>query len=98
MQFAPNGDLHEHAKKQGPFDEAMCKVWVTQTLSAMVYIHERDIAHRDLKLGNLLLDECHDVLVTDFGLSRVKDIEEKELEARTYCGAHRHSWHPNFTK
>ena len=51
-------------------------------------MHEKGIAHRDLKLHNILLDESNDVLISDFGLSRVVWRPSKGglIECSTYCG------------
>jgi serine/threonine protein kinase len=44
---------------------------VTELLSAVAYLHERKIAHRDLKPDNILLEAIsRRVKIGDFGLSR----------------------------
>ncbi|CAG2108278.1 unnamed protein product [Medioppia subpectinata] len=84
VQFAPMGTLSDEHIRHGPYNEAECKEWFAQILSAMVYMHKMYCAHRDLKLQNILLDEVKDVLISDFGLSRAFD--EPNVEAKTYCG------------
>ncbi|XP_072536232.1 testis-specific serine/threonine-protein kinase 6-like [Salminus brasiliensis] len=49
-----------------PINQA--KTWFSQLLSAMVYLHQQDIAHCDLKCANVLLTADNQVKLTDFGL------------------------------
>ncbi|XP_072527472.1 testis-specific serine/threonine-protein kinase 6-like [Salminus brasiliensis] len=64
-----------------PMDQA--KIWFSQLLSAVVYLHQQDIVHRDLKCENVLLTADNQIKLTDFGFGRVSkgfpDLSE------TYC-------------
>lgn len=47
--------------------------WSKQILNALIYIHQQDIIHRDLKCANILINN-HDlkIFVSDFGLATLK--------------------------
>ncbi len=46
--------------------------WMAQAAEAMGYAHESGILHRDIKPGNLLLDEGSRIWIADFGLARIE--------------------------
>lgn len=61
---------------------------VIQVCGAVKYLHHRHIVHRDLKTGNLFLDEHMNVKVGDFGLAALL-VTERDMEVRrrtTMCG------------
>lgn len=45
-------------------------------------MHEHNVAHRDLKCENVLLDAFDNVKIGDFGFARVMD-----TPSQTYCGS-----------
>ncbi|KAL2070886.1 hypothetical protein VTL71DRAFT_13912 [Oculimacula yallundae] len=86
MEFVPGGDLGSLINHHGPLQEVQVKNMASQLLSALKYLHEGNITHRDVKPDNILIhsrDPFH-VKLTDFGLSKMIDSEETFL--RTFCG------------
>ena len=63
-------------------EEAMAQGFIQKLFDCLIYLHERNIAHRDLKLANLLIDDKYDIKLADFGFS--KNYEEEMLVSR--CG------------
>jgi serine/threonine protein kinase len=53
-----------------PFSEAQVKRIMLQLLSAVAYLHENFILHRDIKLANMLMNNRGQVKLADFGLAR----------------------------
>jgi serine/threonine protein kinase len=48
--------------------EPICRFYFKQMLSALHYIHSKGLAHRDIKLENVLVDRDFNLKVADFGM------------------------------
>jgi serine/threonine-protein kinase len=55
------------------FDESTLKSILTQVVSGLEIIHERNIVHRDLKPANVFLTKSGEVKLLDFGLVKMMD-------------------------
>lgn len=53
--------LCDPAELERPLTEPQIRVVCKQTLQALVYLHDNNIIHRDLKAGNILLTLDGDV-------------------------------------
>jgi hypothetical protein len=90
MELCVGGHLGNLISRQYPhkyLPEERAKVLTRQLLSAVVHLHSRGIAHRDIKLQNILMDSGNDataqVKLIDFGYgSRYVGA----LPMRTKCG------------
>lgn len=62
--------------------------WLVATASALDCIHDEGIVHRDVKLGNILIDAKNDARLVDFGISRyVSGRIRHELHVEETIGA-----------
>ncbi|KAI2805308.1 hypothetical protein RDWZM_008613 [Blomia tropicalis] len=88
MHFMPNGNIGNVVRKKGPLCEWNVKLWFCPIGRAMKYLHEHKIAHRDLKLDNVLLDKNMNPILTDFGFSRFVQFDPSGnvVLSDTYCG------------
>lgn len=68
MKLAEGGSLADRREAQLLPREAA--ILVATVAEAVQYAHERGILHRDIKPGNILLDEHGHPLLGDFGLAR----------------------------
>ncbi len=70
MRLIDGPNLSEVIKERGPlsWDESM--QIVSQLASALDFAHDRDVIHRDLKPGNILISDGQ-ALLTDFGLAQL---------------------------
>ena len=66
-----DGDSYTLADLEpGGADEEHLARWFGQLCSALDYIHGAGIVHRDIKLGNILLNAQGGIVLSDFGVSR----------------------------
>ncbi|PWY99357.1 putative calmodulin-dependent protein kinase type 1 [Testicularia cyperi] len=82
------GELFDRICERGQYYEKDAAHIVRTITEAVVYLHNQGIVHRDLKPENLLFrdkTEQSDLLIADFGLSRVVD-DEKITVLSTTCG------------
>ncbi len=79
MKLLRGESLHARIRRDGRLSPAMVKLVAHQLAGALDAAHASGVVHRDLKPGNVMLEEdasgVH-VSVTDFGLSRVHDAED----------------------
>ncbi|PPJ58480.1 hypothetical protein CBER1_05618 [Cercospora berteroae] len=88
LELCPNGSLADMLKKRKQVTLPEIRRLVIQVCGAVKYLHHRHIVHRDLKTGNLFLDERMNVKVGDFGLAALL-VTERDMEVRrrtTMCG------------
>ncbi|XP_048210447.1 sperm motility kinase Z-like [Perognathus longimembris pacificus] len=83
LEYAPGGDLQDLVDTVGGLWEDEARSLFRQVAGAMRYCHELGIAHRDLKLSNVLLDAQGRPKVCDFGLG-ARCLEGHKL--RSACG------------
>lgn len=83
-EFCPCGDLSTLLMARGGLGETTARPFIIQILLAVSFLHSKGIAHRDLKLENILLDNSFNVKVADFGFAR--EIEGDNLLS-TQCGS-----------
>ena len=57
---------------------------MNQMLLGVKYLHDNKIIHRDLKLGNIFLNDNMEIKLGDFGLATKVDYDEERK--RTLCG------------
>jgi calcium/calmodulin-dependent protein kinase I len=86
--LALGGELFDRICRKGSYYESDAADLIRATLSAVAYLHNHGIVHRDLKPENLLFrtpEDNADLLIADFGLSRIMD-EEQFHVLTTTCG------------
>src|SRR4030095_13424364 len=74
MQFVEGGQLDGVVKEQ-PMPIRRAVELIVKLARTVHYAHEHGILHRDIKPGNILLDENGEPHLTDFGLARLVEAD-----------------------
>ena len=69
LEYCPNGSLFENIEKNGTLKEKQFLMFAQQIASSLVYSHNNNIVHRDIKPQNILFDNFNRPKLVDFGLS-----------------------------
>lgn len=88
MRYMEHGDLLEHILQKGAVQEDQARIWTRQLALAIQYMHELEIAHRDIKCENVLLTANQNAKLSDFGFARMcVDNRLKDISSDTFCGS-----------
>lgn len=84
-EYCPNGELYDYLVDKGKLSEPQSCNYFLQILSAVEYLHEHNVVHRDLKAENLLLTEDYKTIkIADFGFANYYKYDKL---LSTWCGS-----------
>ncbi|GAA94248.1 uncharacterized protein L969DRAFT_91060 [Mixia osmundae IAM 14324] len=72
--------LLEHGRIE---DESIIQIYTYQMLDGLMYLHTKNIVHRDIKPDNVLLDKAGVIKLVDFGAAKVLAQNQKTMAARS---------------
>lgn len=84
LEICRRRSLLELHKRRKAVTEPEARYYMMQLLKGVQYLHSNSVIHRDLKLGNIFLNDDMDVKIGDFGLAT--KIEFEGERKRTLCG------------
>jgi len=84
LELCRKRSLMELHKRRKAITEPETRYFLHQILLGCLYLHENKIIHRDLKLGNVFLNDNMEVKIGDFGLATKVDYDGERK--RTLCG------------
>ena len=84
MEYASGGEVFDYLVAHGRMKEKEARAKFRQIVSAVQYLHQKHIVHRDLKAENLLLDSDMNIKIADFGFSN-EFTPGSKLD--TFCGS-----------
>jgi len=83
MKYVEGKPLDDIVKKMGQLPIPMVKDILTKVGSALGYAHRRGVVHRDVKPGNVMIDEEGTPIVTDFGIAKVAEAKGLTMTGTT---------------
>jgi serine/threonine protein kinase len=66
LDLCERGDLYSRV----PYSEREAAKFIGQLVSAITYMHQHGVVHRDLKFENIMFEDEETIKVIDFGLSK----------------------------
>uniref|UniRef100_A0A3P9HNG6 Serine/threonine-protein kinase PLK n=1 Tax=Oryzias latipes TaxID=8090 RepID=A0A3P9HNG6_ORYLA len=84
LEICRRRSLLELHKRRKAVTEPEARYYMTQLLKGVHYLHSNKVIHRDLKLGNIFLNDDMEVKIGDFGLAT--KIEFDGERKKTLCG------------
>jgi TolB-like protein/Flp pilus assembly protein TadD/predicted Ser/Thr protein kinase len=85
MKFVEGGQLDEVARRE-PMPIRHAVELIMKVARTVHYAHEHGILHRDIKPGNILLDQKDEPHLTDFGLARLVESESSVTQTLDVLG------------
>ena len=84
LELCPNQSLNELLRRRKRLHELEVMYYTKQIIDSLLYLHKNRVIHRDLKLGNLFINEKLELKLGDFGLATKLDFDGERK--RTICG------------
>ena len=88
LEFCNGGSIKQLLEKFDAFDEKLIKLYTKQILEGLIYLHDKNIIHRNLKNSNILVDGNGIIKISDFIILNVLigDDNESIVEYHTKNG------------
>ena len=84
LEMCTNQTLNDLCKRRKRLSEFEAQYYIFQIVNSLKYLQKNRIIHRDLKLGNLFLNEKLRIKLGDFGLAARLDFDNERRH--TVCG------------
>jgi len=85
MRFLPTGTLEDRIGISGVELKDAVK-YIRQIASALDYAHSKGVIHRDLKPGNVMIDNQDNTFLTDFGIAKSVESDQRLTKTDNVVG------------
>lgn len=69
--YVPGGELFHYLRVNGQLEEPHARLYASEVVLVLEYLHDRSVMHRDIKPENILVDLDGHIKVTDFEFARI---------------------------
>jgi len=84
LELCTNQTLNDLLKRRKRLTELEVQCYSSQIINALKYLHANKVIHRDLKLGNLFINDKMEIKLGDFGLATKLEFDGEKK--KTICG------------
>ncbi|TGJ85893.1 hypothetical protein E0Z10_g2882 [Xylaria hypoxylon] len=82
LEYAAGGELYKTLQKEGRFSERRAANYIAQVALSLIYLHSKNVMHRDMKPENILIGLYSELKLSDFGYS----VHAPSNRRDTLCG------------
>ena len=87
MRWLRGGSLYDQIKNHGALSVEDATSMIDQIAGALHTAHRNQVIHRDIKPGNILLDEDGNAFIADFGIAKDHAVAKGVTEADAIVGS-----------
>jgi serine/threonine-protein kinase len=73
MEYIDGQALSAFIKKNHPLPYPLVVYLLRETLQGLSYAHQKEVLHRDIKPGNIMIGDDGSIKITDFGLATIAE-------------------------
>ena len=84
MELAENGELFDWVQETGAYSEKLARFYFSKILEILEHLHNKGVAHMDIKPENLLYDSEFNIKLADFGFATTKSISTSRKGTDAY--------------
>ncbi|KAI8954781.1 serine/threonine-protein kinase [Xylaria longipes] len=82
LEYAAGGELFKILQREGSFSEQRAARYIAQVTASLMYLHSKNVMHRDMKPENILIGLYGELKLADFGYS----VHAPSNRRDTLCG------------